>query len=53
MEPRSPETRRRLRLGSPPLAFLGVILGLAVVVTAILILIYVLGGFGGEGSEGI
>jgi hypothetical protein len=51
VEERSPETRRRLRLFSPPLAFIGGLLLLAALVAAIIIVIWALGGFG-EGSEG-
>jgi hypothetical protein len=47
----SAETRRRVRLTSPPLAFIGGLLLLAAIVAAIIIVIWALGGFG-EGSEG-
>jgi hypothetical protein len=47
----SPETRRRLRLSSPPVAFIGGILLLAVLLTAIIVIIWAVGGFG-EGAEG-
>jgi hypothetical protein len=47
----SAETRRRVRLTSPPLAFIGGLLMLAAIVAAIIIVIWALGGFG-EGSEG-
>ena len=46
-----PETRRRVRLNSPPIAFIGGILLLAVVLTAIIVIIWAVGGFG-EGAEG-
>ena len=52
MEERSPETRRRLRLNSAPIAFVGGILLLAVLLTAIILVVWAVGGFGGEGSEG-
>ena len=52
MDERAPETKRRARLASPPLAFIGVILGLAAIVTAILIIVYVVAGIGAEGAEG-
>ena len=51
MEERSPEARRRVRLSSPPIAFIGGILLLAAVIAAIILVIWVVGGFG-EGSEG-
>ncbi len=51
MEERSPETRRRVRLASPPLAFVGGILALAAIIMAVLLVIWVFGGFGGEGTE--
>ncbi|MDQ4081404.1 MAG: hypothetical protein M3123_00700 [Actinomycetota bacterium] len=47
----SRETRRRLRLSSPPIAFVGGILLLAVLLTAIILVVWAVGGFG-EGSEG-
>ncbi|MBA2536951.1 MAG: hypothetical protein H0V20_05895 [Actinobacteria bacterium] len=53
MEEQSPETRRRLRLNSPPIAFVGGILLLAVLLTAIILVIWAVGGFGGEGAEGL
>ncbi len=49
-EPRA-ETRRRVRLTSPPIAFIGGLLLLAALIAAIIIVIWALGGFG-EGSEG-
>ena len=52
MEERRPETRRRARLVSPPLAFIGLILGIAAVVIAVLIVLYVVLGLGAEGAEG-
>jgi hypothetical protein len=48
-----PETRRRIRLNSPPIAFVGGILLLAVLLTAIILVIWAVGGFGGEGAEGL
>jgi hypothetical protein len=52
IDEQSPETRRRMRLNSPPIAFVGGILLLAVLLTAIILVIWALGGFGGEGAEG-
>ena len=52
VDEQSPETRRRVRLNSPPIAFVGGILLLAVLLTAIILVIWALGGFGGEGAEG-
>jgi hypothetical protein len=52
VEERSPETRRRMRLFSPPLAFIGGLLLLAALVAAVIIVIWAVGGFG-EGSEGV
>ncbi|MBA2615252.1 MAG: hypothetical protein H0U90_05640 [Actinobacteria bacterium] len=51
MEERGPETRRRMRLSSPPVAFIGGLLLLAALIAAIILVIYAIGGFG-EGSEG-
>ncbi len=51
MKQQSPETRRRIRLSSPPIAFVGGILVLAVLVTAVILVIWLVGGFG-EGTEG-
>ena len=51
MDERSPEARRRLRLASPPIAFIGGLLLLAALIAAIIIVIWAVGGFG-EGSEG-
>ncbi len=47
----SRETRRRLRITSPPIAFVGGILLLAVLLTAIILVVWAVFGFG-EGSEG-
>ena len=52
MDERAPETRRRARLTTPSLAFVGAILGIAVVVIAILIVVYIVAGLGAEGAEG-
>ena len=52
MEERSPETRRRIRLASPPVLFVGGILAIAALVTAVILVIWAVGGFGGEGPEG-
>lgn len=49
-EPRA-ETRRRLRLTSPPIAFIGGLLLLAALIAAIILVVWAIGGFG-EGSEG-
>jgi hypothetical protein len=38
----SAETRRRVRLTSPPLAFIGGLLGLAAIIAAIVIVVWVL-----------
>jgi hypothetical protein len=46
-----PETRRRIRREAPAVAFVLGLLALALLVGAILVLVYALGGFG-EGSEG-
>jgi len=51
VDERSAETRRRLRLTSPPIAFIGGLLLLAALIAAVIIVIWALGGFG-EGSEG-
>ena len=52
MEERAPETRRRARLASPPVAFIGGILGIATLVIVILLVVYFVFGFGAEGAEG-
>ncbi len=52
MDDHAPETKRRARLGSPPVAFIGAILGLATVVTVILLVVYFVFGLGAEGAEG-
>ena len=51
VDERRAETRRRVRLSSPAIAFIGGLLALAAVIAAIILVIYALGGFG-EGSEG-
>ena len=51
MDERSPETKRRMRLSSPPIAFIGGLLLLAALLAAVILVIYAVGGFG-EGSEG-
>ena len=47
----NPETRRRIRREAPAVAFVLGLVALALLVGAILVLVYALGGFG-EGSEG-
>ena len=51
VEEQSAETRRRARIASPPVAFIGGLLVLAAIIAAIIIVIWAIGGFG-EGSEG-
>ena len=51
VEERSAEERRRLRLSSPPVAFIGGLLVLAAIVAAVILVIWAVSGFG-EGSEG-
>ncbi len=52
MEEQSAESKRRVRLSSPPIAFVGGLLLLAALIAAIIIVVWALGGFG-EGSEGV
>lgn len=52
MEDRAPETKRRARLASPPVAFIGGILAIATVVIVILLVVYFAFGLGAEGAEG-
>ena len=52
VEEQSAETKRRVRLSSPPIAFVGGLLLLAALIAAIIIVVWALGGFG-EGSEGV
>ena len=53
MDDRSPEVRRKTRLGGPPLAFLGGLLLVAGIVIVVVLVIWAVGGFGGEGAEGL
>ncbi len=52
MEERSPEARRRMRLASGPLAFVGGLLLIAALIAAIIVVVWAIGGFGTEGGEG-
>jgi hypothetical protein len=52
VEEQSAESKRRMRLSSPPIAFVGGLLLLAALIAAIIIVVWALGGFG-EGSEGV
>ena len=52
MEEPSAEAKRRVRLSSPPIAFVGGLLLLAALIAAIIVVVWAVGGFG-EGSEGL
>jgi hypothetical protein len=49
----SPDDRRKVRQAVPPIMFIGGLLVLATIVTAVIIAIWATGGFGGEGTEGL
>ena len=51
MDDRSPEVRRKTRLGGPPLAFLGGMLLVAGIVILVVLVIWAVGGFCGQGAE--
>lgn len=45
--------RRQVRQAVPSIMFIGGLLLLAAIVTAVIIVIWSAGGFGGEGTEGL
>ena len=49
----SSNERRQVRQGVPAIMFIGGLLLLAAIVTAVIIVIWSAGGFGGEGTEGL
>ena len=49
----SSSDRRKVRKAVPSITFIGGLLVLAAIVTAVIIVIWSAGGFGGEGTEGI
>jgi len=49
----SSSDRRKVRKAVPSIAFIGGLLVLAAIVTAVTIVIWSAGGFGGEGTEGL
>lgn len=49
----SSNDRRKVRKAVPSITFIGGLLVLAAIVTAVIIVIWSAGGFGGEGTEGL
>ena len=49
----SSNDRRQVRQAVPSVMFIGGVLVLAAIVTAVIIVIWSAGGFGGEGTEGL
>ena len=49
----SSNDRRQVRQAVPSIMFIGGLLLLAAIVTAVIIVIWSAGGFGGEGTEGL
>jgi hypothetical protein len=49
----SSNERRQVRQAVPSIMFIGGLLLLAAIVTAVIIVIWSAGGFGGEGTEGL
>ncbi|HLM33874.1 MAG TPA: hypothetical protein VK285_07360 [Gaiellaceae bacterium] len=49
----SSNDRRKLRQAVPPIMFIGGLVVLAAIVTAVIVVIWATGGFGGEGTEGL
>jgi hypothetical protein len=49
----SSNDRRKVRQAVPSVMFIGAVLVLAAIVTAVIIVIWSAGGFGGEGTEGL
>ena len=49
----SSNERRQVRQAVPAIIFIGDLLLLAAIVTAVIIVIWSAGGFGGEGTEGL
>jgi hypothetical protein len=49
----SSSDRRKVRQAVPSIMFIGGLLVLAAIVTAVIIVIWSAGGFGGEGTEGL
>jgi hypothetical protein len=49
----SSNDRRKVRQAVPSIVFIGGLLVLAAIVTAVIIVIWSAGGFGGEGTEGL
>jgi hypothetical protein len=49
----SSNDRRKVRQAAPSVMFIGGVLVLAAIVTAVIIVIWSAGGFGGEGTEGL
>jgi len=49
----SPDDRRKVRQAVPSIVFIGGLLVLAAIVTAVIVVIWAAGGFGGEGTEGL
>ncbi len=49
----TPDDRRKVRQAVPSMMFIGGLLILAAIVTAVIIVIWAVGGFGGEGTEGL
>jgi len=45
--------RRKVRQAVPPIMFIGGLLALAAIMTAVIIVIWSAGGFGGEGTDGL
>ena len=49
----STDDRRKVRQAVPSIMFVGGLLVLAAIVTAVIVVIWAAGGFGGEGTEGL
>jgi len=49
----SPDDRRKVRQAVPSIMFIGGLLVLASIVTAVIVVIWAAGGFGGEGTEAL
>jgi hypothetical protein len=49
----TPDDRRKVRQAVPSIMFIGGLLVLAAIITAVIIVIWSAGGFGGEGTEGL
>ena len=49
----SSSDRRKVRQAVPSIMFIGGLLVLAAIVTAVIIVIWSTGGFGGEGTDGL